>query len=257
MTDNESRTAKHPARFSKEILEVLRIELASAPWVHDPFAGTGERLGALCDELGVGFSGTELEAPFIVDGRVKQGDSRDPEAYPVKVAIRDVGLWPSYWIVTSPVYPNGVADHFRPKCCDQCDSKGAQRCPANPHPNYRRMTYRTSLMEIMGDNTVELNEANMGRYSYRGGAKKAAAYWRIATEVAAQWSHAERAIVNVKDFVHEGQVVPLAEMWESMLTHGHDWQLIRRHDVECPGMLHGANRGARIATEAILVFTRS
>jgi hypothetical protein len=220
-------SAKHPARFSREILDVLRIELSSAPWVHDPFAGTGERLGALCDELGVGFSGTELEAPFIVDRRVHQGDSRDRRTY---------GIEPGrFWIVTSPVYPNGMADHFKPRDAS------------------RRFTYRAAAIELSGDPDYALHEANMGRYSVRAGAKAERTYWELAAAVIDQWHQAERAIVNVKDFTTGERYVDVTGGWRlAMACKG--WHLVRRHDVPCPGMRHGANGNVRVDTEAVLVF---
>jgi hypothetical protein len=49
--------------------------------VHDPFAGTGERLGALCDTLGLTFTGTEIEPEFARDRRVHAGDSAEAGTY--------------------------------------------------------------------------------------------------------------------------------------------------------------------------------
>lgn len=40
----------HPAQYSPEVIDVLRHLIAPGEHVHDPFAGTGLRLGALCDE---------------------------------------------------------------------------------------------------------------------------------------------------------------------------------------------------------------
>lgn len=77
-----TKTVKHPARFSPEIIEIIGHYMGLSQHVHDPFAGTGERLGALCDEYGVTFTGTEIECSFIVDPRVRCGDSTNTSSYP-------------------------------------------------------------------------------------------------------------------------------------------------------------------------------
>ena len=90
------KTPAHPARWSREILERIAPTLAEIGRpVHDPFAGTGERLGKLCDSLGLAFTGTDIEAWPNTDPRVLVGeDSLDPTTYPTG----------RYLIVTSPVY---------------------------------------------------------------------------------------------------------------------------------------------------------
>src|SRR5687768_13659268 len=125
---------RHPAQYSPEVIEAITPILAewNAP-VLDPFAGTGVRLGWLCDQLGLPYMGIEIEPEFIVDPRVVNGDATD-------------GFTASEWtvIVTSPVYPNGIADHFKAS-----DTKG-------------RHTYRAALADIAGEDR-ELHPNNMGR----------------------------------------------------------------------------------------------
>lgn len=85
----------HPARFTPAILDAVRpylVELGLP--VHDPYAGEGRRLGALCDELGLVFTGTDVEPWTERDGRVGVGDSRDASTYPPA----------DFVVVTSPVY---------------------------------------------------------------------------------------------------------------------------------------------------------
>lgn len=85
----------HPARYTPLILDVVRVYLERFRLpVHDPFAGTGARLGALCDELGLTFTGTDLEPWAGADPRVAPGDSRYPLTYPAGPFV----------VVTSPVY---------------------------------------------------------------------------------------------------------------------------------------------------------
>lgn len=249
----------HPARYSAVLLDALRPILAAAPHVHDPFAGTGERLGALCDELGVSFTGTEIEPEFAEDRRVMVGDSRDAGTYPRL----------PHWIVTSPVYPNGMADNFRPSgVCSACGGHGhlgpenglpgswpltrCVKCGGTGRRPIDRKTYRVAKIEATGDEYAELAEGNMGRHSYRSGRKAAARYWELAEAVVARWGDAERAIVNVSDFYMAGDRVPLVQTWCELLA-AHGWAIYRTFDVVTPRMRNGANRGKRVEGEAIIV----
>jgi hypothetical protein len=88
-------TPTHPARFSKAVLAVLEplIDHYNLP-VHDPFAGTGERLARLCDGIMVDFTGTDIERWEGQDPRVRLGNSTSKATYPREPFI----------VVTSPVY---------------------------------------------------------------------------------------------------------------------------------------------------------
>ena len=256
----------HPARYSAVLLDTIRPALAGAPHVHDPFAGTGERLGALCDELGVTYSGTEIEPSFIVDPRVRQGDSRRWPTYPPFWPVQP-GSAPErvpYWIATSPVYANGMADNFRPTgICSYCngvavDPAGEEcpKCKGTGRRAIQRHTYRMAKMLATGDPAAELAEGNMGRNSYRQGHRARGRYWEIAGEVVRQWYWAERVVLNVSDFIMQGQAVPhVAEWWD--LMRGHGWHLAAETAVRTPRQRNGANAAARAATEAVGVFTRS
>lgn len=76
-------TDEHPSQYSPEVLRAMTPVLARLNMaVHDPFAGTGVRLGQLCDRLGLTFTGAEIEPEFIVDPRVRHADSTWPGSYP-------------------------------------------------------------------------------------------------------------------------------------------------------------------------------
>ena len=260
-------TVTHCAKYSEAILDTFRPILeAECPHAHDPFAGTGERLGALCDELGVPFSGTELEAPFIVDRRVLQGDSRHlyTYPYPYHALPRSVPQRP-FWIVTSPVYANGMADNFKPSgTCSRCkrhpgyvnDDWGSEApcdpCAGTGRRAVKRYTYRSSLIETTGNPDAELDGANMGRNSYRGGNKARERYWAIAQACMVHWHLAERVVVNVSDFPMGGEMVPHVGEW-CLILHSAGFAIDLVHELATPRMRNGANSTLRAPAEAIIV----
>lgn len=212
---------KHPAPFTDSIIDALRyllpFRVPRTVVVHDPFGGEGKRLGALCDELGYPFTGTDLEPWLEGDPRVAVGDSTDPATYPTVPFV----------VVTSPTYNNGVNDHFEPK------------------DTSRRLTYRVRAGR-------PLHENNTGRYSGRGSKRGEAAYWRITREVVKHWP--DLAFVNVKDSYRADVLYPLVQMWTDLLVeYGYE---VERLEVECPGWRYGTNGQARTDTEAILIAQR-
>jgi hypothetical protein len=219
---------RHPARYTEAILAAVADIVACGSHVHDCYAGTGERLGRLADRHGWTFTGTEIEASFIVDQRVAHGDATDPITYPTTEHV----------IITSPAYPNGMADDF---------------AAANPT---KRNTYRAAIHRIEGADR-RLHPNSMGQYGYRPGrrvAEKKAAYWRLARATVTCWT-ASRVLVNVKDFIHsKGVVEPVVEPWAELLAE-HGYRVADRIVVETSGQRFGANRH-RVDHEVILVGVR-
>jgi hypothetical protein len=84
----------HPAQFSPEIVALLATLIYPGERVHDPFAGLGLRLGALCDQIGATFTGCDIEPWDGRDPRVQTADSTLPGSYPPE----------PFTIATSPVY---------------------------------------------------------------------------------------------------------------------------------------------------------
>jgi hypothetical protein len=218
---------RHPCPFPAPVLAALAplLSALAAP-VHDPFAGTGLRLGALCDRLGLEFTGTEIEPEFIVDPRVLEGDSTDPHTYPP----------PPYVIATSPVYPNGMTDHFQAR------------------DESRRHTYRQYLAAITGEDRP-LHPHNMGRWGnrFRRSARSEATHFAIARRCVRHWP--DRALVNVKDVVAASYHVPVVEIWASLLREA-GYRIQAEHEVRTPGQRDGANGDLRAEHEAILVAVR-
>lgn len=170
---------KHPCQFSKEVLDVIEPMIRPGEHVHDPFAGPGFRLAALCDKVGATFSGGELEDwPEGHDPRVVIGDAgnaRFAHSYPSRI----------FTIVTSPTYQNK-------RCADYRNGPG---------PNTKvkgRRDYGISLGRALHpDNTAR----------YTGRPKEEAKYWELHAEAVKHWP--DRAIVNVDE--------PICERWIELL----------------------------------------
>jgi len=213
----------HPAQYSAAVLERFEVLLGGIPAVNqplvfDPFAGPGTRLGRLCDKLDMRFAGIDIEDWPGHDSRVRQANAVDLSSYPLVPFV----------VVTSPTYPNGMSDHFLPRDASQ------------------RYTYRTAIGH-------ELDQDNSGRYSIRGGNKALDLYWAIVKSAVQCWADRKaRALVNVKDFVHDGDMYPLADEWEALMI-SCGYTLAHRLEARVPGMRNGRNREARQEYEAILV----
>jgi len=213
----------NPAQYSASIIDWLRHHLPQLTFantdliIHDPFAGAGLRLGSLCDELGLTYSGRDLELWDPRDERVKVGDSTLARNYPSS----------PYIICTSPTYGNGVNDHFKPK------------------DTSRRLTYRVALGHA-------LHPHNTGRYSGRGSRKGELEYWRLHEECVKHWP--DVVVVNVKDSIRKGKVYPLGTKWRVLLMrYGYT---ITTHKVPVSGWRYGTNHDAREDFEWVLVGQR-
>jgi hypothetical protein len=219
----------HRATYSKELLPHMGRALAA--WglpVHDCFAGTGEKLGRLCDELGLTFTGTEIEEPLIVDPHVRAGDATDPASYPSGEFV----------VMTSPTYGNGCNDDFVWR---------------GPDSKNKHNTYRHWLSETVGHDQP-LHKNNTGKYGVvRRGPGEEARYWALNRAAVAHWP--DRVIVNCKDFTHHNtEIYPLVAKWTALLEE-HGYVVRDPVEVPCPSLKYGANRD-RVKTEALLVAER-
>lgn len=176
MTETTVQVPVHPCQFSPEVIEALRPLLRTDEHVHDPFAGTGLRLAALCDEVGATFTGTDIEDwpghhPFV-----GLGDSTDGESYPPE----------PFTVVTSPVYLNKrLADYAN-----------------GPLPTTKvkgRRDYGISLGRALHAN-------NLARHTGKPG--RAGKYWNLHAECVQWWG--DRALVNVDSPIADGWVSLLA-----------------------------------------------
>ena len=236
----------HPARFSKAVIDVIAEVLqgytsihacsTTGIHIHDPFAGTGERLWELSQMLEppASISGTEIEAEFIKNQAVSVGDATERSTYPDH----------PYVIVTSPTYPNGMADSWSAK-----------------DPSTRK-TYRAALREINAGDDRQLHDNNQGRYGYRGTSQKSSkrrAYWDIAERSVVNWDGAQMALVNVSDFIWSrggvDNVERVCDEWQALMER-HGWKIEANIPVGTPRMGYGANRHKRVPVERVLVCSR-
>lgn len=174
-----TRVPPHPAEFSPEVLEVLAELIAPAEHVHDPYAGRGLRLGALCDQLGATFTGTDIEMWPGADIRVDPGNSELPLTYPAR----------PFTVVTSPTYVNKrLSDYAKVGPLETTQLRG-------------RRDYAISLgRPVHPDSTVLLT----GRHANRDGG---AAYYAAHRRAIRHWD--QRAIVNVDE--------PISARWVDLL----------------------------------------
>lgn len=227
----------------REILEARWPVWLGRPIVHDPFAGTGERLRDFALNSVWLYSGTEIEPAFINEmvSAVEVGDSRDASTYPPALHPAEVAM--GGWVVmTSPVYANGMADNHVAR------------------DESRRRNYRKFKAEVTGDPEVALEEGNMANFGYRGtkrpedGGKstKRVEYWSIARDCVQHWSSASLILVNVSDFKHSrGVVEPHVDDWCALLRE-FGWNLTL-HPVGTRRMRDGENREERVDHEVVIV----
>lgn len=231
----------HPARYSGAIVNRLREALFdhypdpdSRPSIFDPFAGTGERLAELLGEEFRG-SGIELHREFIVNRKlVKFGDATKSGFYPTRRFV----------IVTSPVYPNGMAEAW--KVSDTDTSK--------------RNTYAAALARLGGKRSFRSDMSVLGYRGTKPGGRsvKRANYWAIADQAVACWTANPQCVevyVNVSDFKSGGDVEPFVQDWRNLLRF-HGWKIKATYRVRTPRHRGNANADQRLAYEAIVLATR-
>jgi hypothetical protein len=164
------RVPVHPCQFSPEVIAALEELVPPGEHVHDPFAGCGFRLAALCDRIGAVYTGTDIEDWPDRDPRVPVGDSTLAQTYPDGAFI----------VVTSPVY-------LKKRLADYANG---------PKPTTKtngRRDYGISLGRA-------LEPGNLARYTGRPG--RACDYWRLHSEAVRHWGH--RALVNVDAPISKG-----------------------------------------------------
>ncbi len=218
----------HPCPWTPAILKVIELLLVDmALPVHDPFAGTGERLGALCDRLGLVFTGTEIRPELIAAPRVKPGDSTEAHTYPTGPFV----------VVCSPAYTGGISDNYA-------------------RVGDVRHTYQQASTDVLGY-VPEPRPNDMGVLgAVRKRSKPAEAdYWRIAGACVAHWPAQVVVNVDAKTPMIGGGWYPLAGRWRELLE-DQGFEITHVVGVCTPRQRKGANGDRRADHEVVVRAAR-
>lgn len=208
---------KHPAKYSNAILDVLTSVLTGYEGrVLDPFAGTGRI--HLLSRPGLETWGVELEREWA---------GMHPRTICANALSMPFPPKTFQAIVTSPTYGNRLADHH----------------------NARDGSVRRSYTHDLGH---ALHPTNSGALHF-GMAYRA--FHQVAWAECNRVLQAGLFIVNVSDFISLGERVPVVDFHVDCLRH---LGLVEAAHlkVPTPRLRYGANRGARVEEESVLVYRK-
>lgn len=208
---------KHPARFTRSVLDAARGYLPAAPArVLDPFAGVGT-VHELAD-LGYSTVGVELEPEWAAaHERTIVGDAA---RLPFPDSTFDV-------VLTSPAYGNRMADRYAG------DQKGS-----------RRATYRIALGR-------DLSEGSGAALQW--GARYRDLHRRAWAEAHRVLRPGGRLILNISDHYRAGIRQRVAD-WHVGALLDAGFTLAAAQTVHTPRMRHGANAELRVDGELVAAF---
>jgi len=208
----EAPTMRHPAKFSKPILEILE-ELAVKGLVLDPFAGTG-RIHRLASDSRFTV-GVELEPEWAeLDHRTLVGNA-------LHLPFPDDSFDA---IITSPVYGNRMSDHH------------------NAKDDSVRNTYKHTLgSDLHPDNSGQLHWGP----KYREFHLRA---WSEASRVLKPYG---QFILNISNFIKKGEEQEVSEWHLQQLIETFGYTLQDSRDITTERNRYGANRDLRVAVEHV------
>lgn len=243
--------APHPARFSDEVLEVLRDLVPPGSLVLDPFAGTGRIHEIAGDDVLT--IGVEIEPEWA--------------CWHERTVVADALHLPEWWtglfdvVVTSPVYGNRMSDHQEPaERCSRCLGTGTwppepsmlytqepcEKCEGKGFREYTRISYRHKLgRPLHPNNAGQLQWGSRYRNFH-------AAAWAEVDRVLAPGG---RFVLNVSDHVRGGQV-QLVTAWHVDTVEGLGLRKLKEIEVPTRRMRFGQNHEARVKHESVVVFEK-
>ena len=208
---------RHPAKYTDRLFPVMAEMLDGCGLIVDIFGGTG-KLRELRKWLpNALLLAGELEREWCADDMIQADALHLPYASDSIAAI-----------CTSPAYGNRMADKLL-------------------RDRWRRNTYASELgRELSPGNGAALQWGAAYRDLHR-------AAWQEAARVIPAGG---RLVLNMKDHIRDGQVMPVTR-WhvETLLSTGFD--VARWERVACPGNRQGANGHARVEHESVILFRRS
>lgn len=215
-------TARHPAKYTDSFLPLFAELLRGYDRVLDPLAGTC-KLGHIRE---LGYNGeiwcNELEPEWAMQA-----------PYGTFVHIGDASRMPFESrffdaICTSPTYGNRMADHH----------------------NARDGSKRNTYTHVLGR---QLKPSNTGAMQW--GKDYQLAHIHIWTECRRVLKPGGRFILNVKNHIRKGEVVPVTE-WHIDTLERLGFTLEEHRKIETPSLRYGANSKARLDYESIIVMRR-
>lgn len=223
-------TVKHPAKYSKAILQALDTHLSTAArhypgaTVLDPFAGTG--LIHQFHSYGLNTVGVEIEPEWAsVHPRTIVGDA-------LCLPFRRASV---YMVVTSPTYGNRYSDSHTAR------------------DGSVRRSYTHDLRAVTGDPSRTLHPNNSGAMPF--GPKYKQFHTLAWSEV---WRVLEPGgifLLNVSDFVKNYEVVPVAA-WHITTLESIGFTKKWTVAIPTPRMRHGANSKARVEHELLVILRK-
>jgi DNA modification methylase len=232
-----TRPSVHPAIYSKQLVEpIVSLLLQCVPSggsLLDPFGGLGHRFADIAVRAGMNPVAVEIEPGYFDLGMthpwVRLGDSTD---------LRSLGFTDSSFdaAVTSPVYPNGMADDF------------------HANDSSVRHTYSHRLRAHLGAD-YEMHPNNAGAMNPRRSPRALEAFYDVNRKV---WAEVYRVlkpgapfIVNAKDTV---AVEFVSETKRQLSEAG--FIIVGERHVDTPGLNHGKNQDGKPQGEYLILAAK-
>ncbi len=234
----------HEAQFSTQLLDPIveallefvdpAVFVDSDARLLDPFGGVGHKLAHIAERLGMRPLGFEIEPGYFEAGAthpcIVLGDS-------TSLPLADCSVSAA---VTSPVYPNGMADNFRSRDFDQSV----------------RHTYVHNLRAFLGEG-YELQANNTAGVGHPRASKKALArMYEIHRQV---WAEVHRVLIPGGVFVVNTKDTPKILFTDDTTAQLREagFEIAAQRIIGTPGHNHGENHENKKTYEVITIARKA